>query len=298
MNSRKDVQLEDNNAAAMSLFARAFASVIESLLFFGLASEALGQKIKHEDFVTLSKDGCAEKTIEARIPEWYLEKLKARWEQLDRELSAENFEAQSNAMRKKFESAKFAAVALDLLCLEVDDENSVIAKVLLSVHMLIYVAAHALDHYKIKITQALPTLSLTTKFLMRRMIDNGWCGKRLNMFESIPLFYPAMYFLSSFDPPRGRIEDHLRCDSNRCQASSSLSDPIHRTADCLCEDSSSHRACKSDNSHWRHSVSESHLVRNRKDASGSGDIHARRDLYCDFSSLGGSTIWLFVKRTP
>ncbi|KAG4412876.1 hypothetical protein IFR04_013985 [Cadophora malorum] len=68
--SRKDVQLEDNNAAAMSLFARAFASVIESLLFFGLASEALGQKIKHEDFVTLSKDGCAEKTIEARIPEW------------------------------------------------------------------------------------------------------------------------------------------------------------------------------------------------------------------------------------
>ncbi len=88
-------------------------------------------------------------------------------------------------MRKKFESAKFAAVALDLLCLEVDDENSVIAKVLLSVHMLIYVAAHALDHYKIKITQALPTLSLTTRFLMRRMIDNGWCGKRLNLFESI-----------------------------------------------------------------------------------------------------------------
>jgi len=186
--------------------------------------------------VTFSKDGSAEKSIDARIPEWYLEKLKARWQRLDRELSAESFEAQSNALRKKFESAKFAAVAMDLLCLEVDDENSIIAKVLLSVHMLIYVAAHALDHYKIKITQALPTLSLTTRFLMRRMIDNGWCEKRLNLFESTPLFYPAMYFLSSFDPPRGSIEDHSRCDSNRCQVSSSLSDPLHRTVDCLCED--------------------------------------------------------------
>ena len=234
--SQIDVQLLDNDAAARSSVARAFASVIQSSLFFGLASEALGQKIKHEDFVTFSKDGSAEKSIDARIPEWYLEKLKARWQRLDRELSAEKFEAQSNAMRKKLESAKFAAVATDLLCLEVDDENSIIAKVLLSVHMLIYVAAHALGHYKIKIMQALPTISLTTRFLMRRMIDNGWCEKRLNLLESTPLFYPAMYFLSSFDPPHGRIEDHSRCDSNHCQVSSSLSDPTHRTAECLCED--------------------------------------------------------------
>ena len=77
-------------------------------------------------------------------------------------------------MKKKFESAKLAAVAMDLLCIELDDEDSIIAKVLLSVHMLLYVVAHALDRYKINITQAIPTLSVTTRFLMRRMIENGW----------------------------------------------------------------------------------------------------------------------------
>jgi hypothetical protein len=234
--SRKDAQTEDNDAAAKSSFACAFASVIQSWLFFGLASEALGQDISHEDFVTLSKDGSAEKSIDARIPEWYLEKLKARWKQLDRKLSAERFEALRNAMKKKFENAKLAAVTMDLLCIELDDEDSIIAKVLLSVHMLLYVVAYALDRYKINITQAIPTVSVTTRFLMRRMIENGWCEKRLNLFESAPLLYPAMYFLSSFDPPRSRIEDHSRCDSSRCQVSSSLSDPIHRTAECLCED--------------------------------------------------------------
>lgn len=44
MISHKDVHLEDNDAAARSSFARAFASVIQSLLFFGLASEVLGQR--------------------------------------------------------------------------------------------------------------------------------------------------------------------------------------------------------------------------------------------------------------
>ncbi|KAH7080732.1 hypothetical protein FB567DRAFT_500731 [Paraphoma chrysanthemicola] len=209
---------------------------VQSWLFFGLASEALGQDIKHEDFATVSKGESAEKYIDARIPEWYLEKLKARWKQLDRKLSADRFEALRNAVKKKFESAKLAAVALDLLCIEFDDEDSTIAKVLLSVHMLLYVVAHTLGRSKMNITQANPTISVATRFLMRRMIGNGWCKKRLNLFESAPLFYPAMYFLSSFDPPRNRIEDHSRCDSSRCQVSNSLSDPIHRTAECLCED--------------------------------------------------------------
>lgn len=236
MISRKDAQTEDNDAAAKSSCACAFASVIQSWLFFGLASEALGQDIKHEDFAIVSKDRSAEKYIDARIPEWYLEKLKARWKQLDRKLSSERFEALRNAMKKNYESAKRAAVAMDLLCIELDDKDSIIAKVLLSVHMLLYVVAHALDRYKIGITQANPTVSVATRFLTRRMIGNGWCEKRLNLFESAPLFYPAMYFLSSLDPPRSRIEDHSRCDSSHCQVSSSLSDPLHRTAECLCKD--------------------------------------------------------------
>ncbi|KAL2062094.1 hypothetical protein VTL71DRAFT_6360 [Oculimacula yallundae] len=234
--TRIDAQTEEKDAAATSLVARAFASVIQSWVFFGLASEALGQDVKHEEFVTPSEDGSGEKFIDARIPEWYLEKLKARWEQLDQNLSAEKFDALKDVMKKKFESARLATVIMDIYCLELDDEDNIIAKVLLSVHILLYVVVQVLDRYKINIPRAVPALSLTTRFLKRRMIENGWCEKRLNMFESEPLFYPAMYFLSSFDPLRSRIEDHSRCDSSRCQVSSSLSDPIHRTAECLCDD--------------------------------------------------------------
>jgi hypothetical protein len=42
MISCKDAQTKDNDVAAKSSFARAFASVIQSWLFFGLASKALG----------------------------------------------------------------------------------------------------------------------------------------------------------------------------------------------------------------------------------------------------------------
>lgn len=234
--SHIDAQTEDNNAAVKSSVVCGFASAIQSRLFFGLASEALGQDIYHENFAIVSNDGSAKRYIDARIPKWYLEKLEARWKQLDRTLSDKRFETLKNALKRKLESARIAAANLDRLCIELDDEDSIIAKVLLSVHMIHYIIAHTLYRYDIKSTLANPTLSVATRFLKRRMIENGWCEKRLNLFESAPLLYPAMYFLSSFAPPRSRVEDHSGCDSNRCQVSSSLSDPMHRTAECLCED--------------------------------------------------------------
>jgi Heterokaryon incompatibility protein (HET) len=68
------------------------------------------------------------------------------------------------------------------------------------------------------------------------MLNNGWCRKRLNFVESIRMFYPAFYFMSSFRPPQRKNEDHQSCTPAKCYVTTGLVEPFHRTDDCQCQD--------------------------------------------------------------
>ncbi|KAF5696962.1 het domain-containing protein [Fusarium mundagurra] len=208
------------------------ASTIQSWLFFGLASEALGRNIRHEEFAGADLDG-PHSSIDLRIPEWYWRELKARWDELDDSLTAAEFEAKRTQLKKIYMSAHKVLVYMDHLANGLDDDK--FTEILLSVHMLLYLVAYVLDSNTLQVTQT-STSSASTKLLKRRMVKNGWCEKRLNFVDASPMFYPAFYFLSSLKPPRINAEDHSGCSSDRCLVTSKLSRPLHRTDECLCED--------------------------------------------------------------
>ena len=122
---------------------------------------------------------------------------------------------------------------MDLLANGLDDDK--LTKIILSIHMLLYLVAYVLDSDTLKVTQTNTSLA-STKLLKRRMVKNGWCEKRLNFVDASPMSYPAFYFLSSLKPPRINAEDHSSCSSEKCLVTSKLSKPLHRTDECLCED--------------------------------------------------------------
>ena len=209
------------------------ASAIQSSLFFGLASEALGRNIRHQEFADADPDG-THISIDLRIPQWYWQELKARWDELDDSLIAAEFEAKRAQLNNIYESAQITVICMDLLANDLDDVK--LTKILLSIHMLLYLVAHVLgDSDTPKVTQTTTSLA-STKLLKRRMTKNGWCEKRLNFLDVSPMAYPTFYFLSSLKPPRINAEDHSSCSSERCLITSKLSKPLHRTDECLCED--------------------------------------------------------------
>ncbi|KAL5600691.1 hypothetical protein FOVSG1_008503 [Fusarium oxysporum f. sp. vasinfectum] len=212
--------------------SHSLASAIQSWLFFGLASEALGRNIRYEEFAGADLDG-PHPSIDLRIPEWYRRELKARWDELDDSLTAAEFEAMRTQLKKIYESAQIVVIYIDLLANSLDDNK--LTEILLSIHMLLYLVAYVLDSNTLKVTQT-TTSSASTKLLKRRMVKNGWCEKRLNFLDASLMFYPAFYFLSSLKPPRINAEDHSSCSSDRCLVTSKLSKPLHRTDGCLCED--------------------------------------------------------------
>ena len=224
---------ESDGQESTSLFpVHPLASAIQSWLFFGLASEALGRNIRYEEFAGADPDG-PHLSIDLRIPVWYWRELKARWDELDDSLTAAEFEAKRAQLKKIHESAQISVIYMDLLANGLDDDT--LTKILLSIHMLLYLVAYVLDSDTLKVTQT-TTSSASTKLLKRRMVKNGWCEKRLNFLDASPILYPAFYFLSSLKPPRINAEDHSSCSSERCLVISKLSKPLHRTDECLCED--------------------------------------------------------------
>ena len=224
---------ESNGQESTSLsLSHLLASVIQSWLFFGIASEALGRNIRHEEFASADPDG-AHLSIDLRIPEWYWWELKARWDDLDDSLTAAEFEAKWAQLKKIYESAQTLVIYMDLLANGLDDDK--LAEILLSVHMLLYLVAYVLDSNTVKVTLTTTGLA-STELLKRRMVKNGWCKKRLNFLHASPMIYPAFYFLSSLKPPRINAEDHSSCSSEKCLVTSKLSKPLHRTDECLCED--------------------------------------------------------------
>lgn len=213
-------------------FRHSLASAIQSWLFFGVASEALGRNIRHEEFADADPDGLHH-SIELRIPIWYWRELKTRWDELDDSLTTTELEAKRAQLKRIYESARIILVYMDVLANDLDDDK--LTEILLSIHMLLYLVAYVVDSNKLKVTQT-TTSSASTKLLKRRMVNNGWCEKRLNFLDASPLFYPALYFLSSLKPPRINAEDHSSCSSERCLVTTNLSRPLHRTDECLCED--------------------------------------------------------------
>ena len=208
------------------------ASAIQSWLFFGIASEALGRNIRHEEFADADPNG-PHLSIDLRIPQWYWRELKARWDELDDSLTAAEFEAKRVHLKKIYKSAHIVVICMDFLANGLDNDK--LTKILLSIHMLLYLVAHVLDDSDtLKVTQT-TTSSASTKLLKRRMAKNGWCEKRLNFLDVSPMAYPTFYFLSSLKPPRISAEDHSSCSSERCLVTSKLSKPLHRTDECLCE---------------------------------------------------------------
>lgn len=208
------------------------ASALQSWLFFGMASEALGRNVRHEEFASADTDG-PHLSIDLRIPDWYWWELRARWDELDDSLTATEFEAKRTQLKEIYESAQIFVIYLDLLADGMDDD--MLTEVLLSIHMLLYLVAFMLEIDTLKVTQTITSLA-STKLFKRRMAKNGWCEKRLNFLGASPMLYPELYFLSSIKPPRTKAEDHSSCSSERCLVTSKLSKPLHRTDECLCED--------------------------------------------------------------
>ncbi len=212
--------------------SHSLASAIQSWLFFSIASEALGRNIRYEEFAGADPDG-PHLSIHIRIPEWYWRELKARWDELDDSLTVAEFDAKRAQLKTIYESAQIYVIYMDLLVNGLDDDK--LTKILLSIHMLLYLVAYVLDSNTLKVTQTGTSLA-STKLLKRRMVKNRWCEKRLNFLDASPMFYPAFYFLSSVKPPRINSEDHSSCSSERCLVTSNSSKRLHRTVECLCED--------------------------------------------------------------
>jgi hypothetical protein len=227
----KAAESDGQESTSLSL-SHSLASAIQSWLFFGIASEALGRNIRHEEFAGADPDG-PHLSIDLRIPEWYWRELKARWDELGDSLTAAEFKAKRAQLKKIYESAQILVIYIDLLANGLDEDK--LTEILLSIHMLLYLVAYVIDSNTLKVTQT-TTSSASTKLLKRRMVKNGWCEKRLNFLDASPMFYPAFYFLSSLKPPRINAEDHSSCSSERCLVTSKLSKPLHRTDECLCED--------------------------------------------------------------
>ena len=66
----------DGQEITSFFLSQSLVSVIQSWLFFGIASEALGRNIRHEEFADADPDGSC-LSMDLRIPEWYWWELKA-----------------------------------------------------------------------------------------------------------------------------------------------------------------------------------------------------------------------------
>lgn len=207
---------------------RKFASFIQSWLFFGLASEALLEDVEHTRFTEANAVGSAELSIDIRIPQWFWTRLNLRWMALKKLLRTDAYKISEEDIKV---CIRFTKKALEDLDLDTGADTELRA-VILSVHMLLYVlSAHFGD-----ITVSLSSIdSTSTKALVQRMVDNGWCRKRLNFINVYQMFYPVLYFLSSFRPPHGKNDNHRSCTMAKCAVATGLLEPLHRSTDCQCE---------------------------------------------------------------
>jgi hypothetical protein len=115
------------------------ASVIQTWLFFGLASEALGRDIAHGEFLEKNSTSSSGQSIDLRIPLRFWSELVARWTRLAKIPDRNKYEREE---KKLEDCCNFTTVVLCLLELhgepKAEDGDTELALVLLSVHMLLY----------------------------------------------------------------------------------------------------------------------------------------------------------------
>jgi Heterokaryon incompatibility protein (HET) len=213
----------------LSLLRPPSASIIQSWLFFGLASEALGRDVTHDEFLERCATGTSETSIDLRIPLWFLSEFKARWKRLRNTLSTDAYKRKERELEQ---CCFLVLMTLGFRDLQKDGDTE-LSLVVLSVHMLLYLICDIFSSAKLPRTVL---RSKSTQVLTQRMLANGWCRKRLNFVGSIRMFYPAFYFMSSFRPPQGQNEDHQSCTPAKCHVTTGLVEPFHRTDDCKCQD--------------------------------------------------------------
>ncbi|KAK0624003.1 hypothetical protein B0T14DRAFT_478080 [Immersiella caudata] len=220
------------SSSRLDVARNALASTIQSWLFFGLATETLGRDIPHGEFIERSAHGGSDGWIDLRIPSWFWHQLRARWTSLKNTMSEHEYNEKQQRARACVTATKKMLDILDSMVYRPGLDLE-LGPVLLSVHMLLYLIATIISEIEVPLSD----LSLvSTQFLVRRMVEVGWCRKRLNIIDVFPVSYPVLYFLSSFRPPHGESGDHIACTAAKCCVQTGLLEPLHRAADCRCQD--------------------------------------------------------------
>ena len=208
-------------------------SLLQTWLFFGLASEALGRDVDHNEFLEKSfEDGRSNISIDIRIFRWFWIEFRRRWEHLrsarPKEASARERERLTGCLTHTFA----------ILYLRDRDEaaDGTLATVYLSVRMLYCVITDVIGMPLDYRSWAADPSRSSTQVLLRRMIEHGWCRKRLNFVNAVTIPYPCLYYLSSISPSHGSNIDHSRCTTEACSVSTVLQAPHHRVAGCPCQD--------------------------------------------------------------
>lgn len=204
------------------------AAIIQSWLFYGLATEALGRDVQHKEFWENGNVDHSQATIDLRIAGWFGSELQARFQRLRKTLGEDEYNLHKKLLRS------YCTVTLTVLGLqEFQDEDGTdeACLVLLSVHMLIYLIGSILEdgeflHASFE--------SKSTRLLVRRMLRNGCCRKRLNFINSSRIAYPTLYFLASIWPQTFGDQSHETCTASTCNVLIPLQEPRHRKEDCLC----------------------------------------------------------------
>ncbi|PQE07484.1 Heterokaryon incompatibility protein [Rutstroemia sp. NJR-2017a BBW] len=212
-----NVSVFDETGSTRSVVGDFLASTTQAWLFFGLASEALGRNVKHEEFADVGP-GETLPCIDVRIPLWFWRELKDRWDELYASLTAAEFEDKRARLGSIYDSALLRAIDMDS-------------------------KAHMLDYRNL--TQVLLSSTGGEQGDQRQgnnKAAQGENGRKWVVQEEakltgyISMLYPALYFLSSLKPRRIKEEDHSSCSSESCLVTSQLSMPRHRTDECVCED--------------------------------------------------------------
>ncbi|KIW02006.1 hypothetical protein, variant [Verruconis gallopava] len=190
------------------------AAVLQAWLFFGLACEALGRDVDHNEFVELGDGAAPQGTIDLRMPIRFWTELQTRWCDLQARLSEAEFEGKKSHLMRCLELAETTMCRQDLNGQNMDDEDL------------------AQSYTVLQVTPR----SKATQLLVRRMVQNGWCRKRLNFVQTTPMLYPGLYYMASFLPPRSEYEDHSSCTSIKCSITGRLLEPFHRDENCACKD--------------------------------------------------------------
>lgn len=220
--SQRLSELKESDLIALGLTTS--ASLLQAQFFFGLASEALGRKVGHNEFSEQSEAG-GPRFIDIRIGRWFSVELHERWSKLRSELSPHDFEHIRRKLRNNYDFVNKTSLLLDAMGYDTEYDQTL---VLLSVHMLLFIIA---DILKIATMLTYHAMS-STKLLIQRMVRNGWCEKRLNIFASVRTGYPCLYYLASMTPPQA--QNHIDCSPQSCRLSTVFLPPLHRAAECLC----------------------------------------------------------------